>query len=54
MNDVEYCVKNMRLKTIIAVFDTKAEAREEAVYLNECHQTNEYWVVKWKATVQHD
>jgi hypothetical protein len=54
MNEVEYCVKNMRTKSVIDIFDSKQEAVNEAKRLNTEHQTNEYWPINWKTTVQHD
>jgi len=54
MNDIEYCVRNMRTKSVIDIFPTKEEAAKEARQLNRLYQTNEYWAIDWKPTVQHD
>tara|TARA_R110002124_G_scaffold163088_6_gene330422 strand:- start:2494 stop:2649 length:156 start_codon:yes stop_codon:yes gene_type:complete len=47
MSTPEFCVKNMRLRNVIAIFPTKEEAVKESKRLNRLYQTNEYWPLEW-------
>ena len=43
---MRWCVKNAR--SVIAIFDTEAEAIAKRKELNKQYQTNEYIVEQWR------